>query len=191
MRSRAFGAAIFLVAAAALAADESSNDIINAMKDRAVVLEMKARVVESEVTETWTSATSKVTIPGRAVTLRLVGSNVVIAVQFTPYKKEGGKTILVAQGQVWVTSKNEGMLYYTSMQSIPVEFGERVYFFPLGQKKDEKGARIEVQLVLTPYVEGEQPKKAPPAPKPDAPDAARQDRTVPAPKAEAEKRAVQ
>lgn len=168
MRSPALGAALLLLAAA-VTAQENSTDIINAMKDRAVVLDLTARVVERDVTETWNSETSKVTIPGRPVTLRLVGANVVVAVQFTPYKKEDGKNILVAQGQVWVTTKDEGILYYTSIQTIPIEYGERVFFFPLGQRKDDQRARIEVQLVLTPYVEGEQAKKATTAPKQEAP----------------------
>jgi len=181
MRSRSFGAAIFLFAAAAVTAQENSADIITAFRDRAVVIQLTARVVERDVAETWNSATSKVTIPGRPVTLKLVGANVVVAAQFTPYTNEDGKKILVAQGQVWVTTKDEGMLYYTSMQTIPIEFGERVYFFPLGQKKDDGGARIEVQLILTPYVEGEAVKKTPPAAKPEQP---KEEKPAAAPKAE-------
>jgi nuclear transport factor 2 (NTF2) superfamily protein len=179
MRSLAFSAAVFFIAAT-VTGQEKPADIINAMKDKAVVLELTARVVERDVTESWNSETSKVTIPGRPVTLRLVGANVVVAVQFTPYKKEDGKNILVAQGQVWVTTKDEGILYYTSMQTIPIEYGERVYFFPLGQRKDDQRARIEVQLVLSPYAEAEQAKKAPAAVPAAAPAVA----PVPAPKAE-------
>ncbi|MFA6506366.1 MAG: hypothetical protein WCT14_09720 [Treponemataceae bacterium] len=176
------------------------------MKDRAVVLQLTARIVERDVDETWNSASSKVTIPGRPVTLKLVGANVVVAAQFTPYKKEDGKNILVAQGQVWVSTKEEGMLYYTSIQTIPIEYGERVYFFPLGQKKDDRGARIEVQLVLTPYVDSEAAKKpatpaAPPAasaapssgtaPSQTAPAATVNQPSVPAPAAKSESKTEQ
>ncbi len=154
-RSTTLGAAMLLFAAAAAAGQQNSSDVIAAMKDRAVVLEMTARVVERDVAETWNSATSKVTIPGRPVTLKLVGPTLVVAVQFTPYQKEDGKNLLVAQGQVWVSTKDNGLLYYTSMQTLPVEFGERLYFFPLGQKKDDQGARIEVQLVMKPYSESQ------------------------------------
>lgn len=165
MLRRSFPLALLALAAASFA-QENSSDIVSALKDRAVVIELTARVVERDIEETWNSATSKVTIPGRPVAIRLVGTNVVVSAQFTPYKREDGKNILVAQGQVWVTSKDEGMLYYTNMQTIPVEYGERVYFFPLGQKKDERGARIEVQLVLKPYIDPEQaePAKVPAAP---------------------------
>jgi len=187
MRSRSFGAAFLLFAAAAVAAQENSQDIINAMRDRAIVLDMTARVVERDVAETWNSATSKVTIPGRPVTLKLVGANVIVAVQFTPYKKEDGKNILVAQGQVWVSTKEEGVLYYTSMQTLPVEYGERLYFFPLGQRKDERGARIEVQLVMKPYAESDQNRKNP-IPDPHKAEAGKQERTVPAQNTDGEKR---
>lgn len=182
MRSRTIGVALLALAAAAAGAQQQTSEVISAMKDRAVVLDLTARVVEREIAETWNSATSKVTIPGRPVTLKLVGANVIVAVQFTPYKKEDGRNILVAQGQVWVSTKESGVLYYTSMQTLPVEFGERVYFFPLGQKKDEKGARIEVQLVMKPYTEeapaleagapGEPPKEESAKTKPAAPAAA-------------------
>lgn len=205
MRSRSFSAAFLLFATAALYSQENASDIITAMKDRAVVLQLTARIVEREVEETWNSATSKVTIPGRPVTLKLVGANVVVAAQFTPYKKEDGSIILVAQGQVWVSTKSEGMLYYTSMQTIPIEYGERVYFFPLGQKKDDRGARIEVQLVLSPYAEKEAAAAqtaSPPAktdskgetkalPKTEPKLDTKEEKTIPSPKPDGEKRAPQ
>ena len=103
-------------------------------------------------------------------------------------KKEDGKNILVAQGQVWVTTKDEGILYYTSIQTIPIEYGERVFFFPLGQKKDDQRARIEVQLVLSPYVEGDLTRKTTP-PKADQPkvEPPKQEKPAAAPKTDQSK----
>ena len=154
MRARSWGVAFFALAAA-VSAQEKTGDIISALRDKAVVLEVTARVVEQDEQEGWNTVSSKVTIPGRPVSIKLVGTNVVVAAQFTPYRREDGKNILVAQGQVWISSKEEGMLYYTNMQTIPIEFGERVFFFPLGQKKDDRGSRIEVLLVLRPYTEAD------------------------------------
>ena len=153
MRQQNIGVALFVLLTAAASAQENSNNIISVLRDRAVVLEMVARVVEKDQASSWNSASSKVTIPGRPVSMKLVGSNVIVAVQFTPYKREDGRHVLVAQGQVWVSTKEDGMRYYTSMQTIPIEFGESVYFFPLGQKKSDAGSRIEVQLKLSPYEE--------------------------------------
>jgi len=154
MRSLSIGAALLAIAAAAVSAQEKTDEILNALKDRAVVIAVTARILQGgNETAAWNSESSKVTIPGRPVTIKLVGSNVVIAAQFTPYKKEDGRNILVAQGQVWVSTKDQGILYYTTMQTIPLEYGERVYFFPLGQKQSDAGSRIEVQIILRPYTD--------------------------------------
>jgi hypothetical protein len=39
------------------------------------------------------------------------------------------------------------------MQTIPLEFREQVYFFPLGSMQNKDEAYIEIQLVLEPYME--------------------------------------
>lgn len=154
MRSRAapvFGAAFILFAVSAAAAQEPKGEIISAFRDRAVVLDIVARVLEREETEIWNATSSRVTIPGRPVSIKLVGANVVVLVQFTPYKRDDGRQVLVAQGQVWVNTKDAGMRYQTTMETIPIEFGERVYYFPLGSNKGNNEARIEIQIELKPY----------------------------------------
>jgi hypothetical protein len=86
------------------------------------------------------------------VGLKLVGANIVVAVQFTPYFRRNGNNILVAQGQIWINVNDQWMSYHTTMQTIPLEFEELIYFFPLGQKDSQDDtARIEIQLVLHPY----------------------------------------
>ncbi|MCA1950922.1 MAG: hypothetical protein LDL24_10135 [Treponema sp.] len=122
------------------------------LKERAVVLDIVARVVELNETETWTSENSKVTIPGRPVTIKLVGKNVVVLAQFTPYVREDGKKFLVAQGQVWIDTADSGIKYQTTVQTIPLDYGERLFFFPLGQRTKDGKSRIEIQLELRPYV---------------------------------------
>jgi hypothetical protein len=46
---------------------------------------------------------------------------------------------------------NQGMRYHTSMRVIPLEFDQPVYFFPLGPRKDDDAACIEVMITLRPY----------------------------------------
>jgi hypothetical protein len=146
---------VFLVFAASAAAQEFSlEELLPGLKDRAVVLDIIARVVEKNQEEVWNSVNSKVTIPGRPVGLKLVGANIVIVVQFTPYLRENGNNVLVAQGQIWVDIPNQGIRYQTTLQTIPLEFGEPIYFFPLGSvpgEKTENEARIEIQLQMYPY----------------------------------------
>jgi hypothetical protein len=152
-----FGSLLFLAVNAAVTPQEPGlEELIPALKDRAVVLDIVSRVVEQNQQEVWISENSRLTIHGRPVALKLVGANVVVAVQFTPYFRRKGPSILVAQGQIWVNIPNEGIRYQTTIQTIPVEFGEPIYFFPLGPADSQDEARIEIQLELRPYSAGDQ-----------------------------------
>lgn len=128
-------------------------ELIPRFKERAVVLEINARVIEQNQTVIWNEAHQKVTIPGSPVGLKLVGANVVVAVQFTPYFRRHGEKLLVAQGQIWMDVPNQGIRYHTSMQAIPLEFHEPIYFFPLGSSSPQDQACIEVMLTMKPYIE--------------------------------------
>jgi hypothetical protein len=125
------------------------------LRERAVVLNIVARIVEQDDEEIWNSNNSKVTILGKPVSLKMIGENVIVYVHFTPYKQENGRSLLVAQGQIWINVPNEGVRYQTTLQYIPMEFGEQIYFFPLGKVGSADEARIEIQLELRPYTESE------------------------------------
>ena len=84
------------------------------------------------------------TISGRPVEIKLVVANVVVVVQFTPYIR---RKILAVQGQIWIDLPDQGTHYYTSLQTIPLEFDEPLLFFPLGQIS-QNTANIEVELTL-------------------------------------------
>jgi hypothetical protein len=156
-----FGIILFAAGAAAIA-QEPSLEEIPGLKDRAVVLDIVSRVIEQDQQEVWNSANSKVTIPGRPVGLKLVGANVVVLVQFTPYFGADGNAVLVAQGQIWINIPNQGIRYQTTMQTIPLQYGEQIYFFPLGSMTSQDDARIEIQLELRPYTGTDPDQMAPP-----------------------------
>lgn len=121
-------------------------------KGRAVVLDIDARIVAQDEVVIWNEVHRKATVPGRPVDIKLVGANIVVAVQFTPYIRHRGlQKFLVAQGQIWMDVPDQGIRYHTSMQTIPLEFGEPIYFFPLGSLDEEDTDRIEVMLTLHPY----------------------------------------
>jgi hypothetical protein len=42
----------------------------------------------------------------------------------------------------------QGIRYYTTMQTIPVEIGDPIYFFPLGSERDGNDSRIEIRLTV-------------------------------------------
>jgi len=123
------------------------------VRGRAVVLEINARIVEQNQVVIWDESHRKTTFPGSPVGIKLVGANVVVIVQFTPYIRQRSQKFLVAQGQIWMETPNQGIRYQTSMQTIPLEFGEPVYFFPLGPARENDSASIEVMLIMHPYEE--------------------------------------
>ncbi|MDR1867681.1 MAG: hypothetical protein LBQ77_05395 [Treponema sp.] len=132
-------------------AQEILEDIPPALRDQALILKIISRIVEQDQREIWQSSDSKATIYGRPVAIRLSGKNVLVDVKFTPYLGRDGSTTLVAQGQIWIDIPNKGMEYQAIMQRIPLQFGEQVYFLPLGDTLISSESRIELQLELTPY----------------------------------------
>jgi hypothetical protein len=138
----------FLLTAAALQAQE----LMPGLREQAVVINITTRIEENSQ-EVWNATNSKVTIPGRPVSIKLVGGNVVMAIQFTPYLREKDQNILVAQGQIWLAIPNEGISYKTTMQTIPLKFGEQIYFFPLGSGITAGNPRIELLIELQRYDE--------------------------------------
>ncbi|MDR2134086.1 MAG: hypothetical protein LBP27_03180 [Treponema sp.] len=150
---RVFGLVLVIAAGGALEAEEPGlEELLPALKDQAVVLDITARVLEQNQLEVWNEGCRKVTIPGRPVRINLVGANVVVAVQFTPYLRRRGHNFLVAQGQIWVDIPDQGIRYQTTIQTIPLDFGEPIYFFPLGSADENRDtARIEMTLTMKPY----------------------------------------
>ncbi|MDR1302031.1 MAG: hypothetical protein LBK43_06130 [Treponema sp.] len=146
-----FGSLLFLVTGGGAAQEPSLEELLPGLKERAVVFDIIARIVEKNQQEVWNSSKSKVTIPGKPVSLKLVGTNILVVVQFTPYLRDNGNNFLVAQGQIWVDIPNQGIRYQTTIQTIPLEFGEQIYFFPLGSVDSQDTAHIEIQLELHPY----------------------------------------
>ena len=146
--------------AAILSAQESgtlqpdpSEDLVPPFRRRGLVLEINVRILDQNQTVTWNESHRKTTISGRPVDIKLVGANLVVVVQFTPYIRQGEPRILVAQGQVWMDVPGQGVRYHTSIQTIPLVFREPIYFFPLGPRNEGDSASIEVMLTIYPYAE--------------------------------------
>jgi hypothetical protein len=122
------------------------------LQARAIVIELRARVIEQNQEVIWNENHTRVTFPGNPVGIRLVGANIIVAVQFTPFIRRGGN-IMVAQGQVWIDIPDEGIRCHTSIQTVPVNFNEPIYFFPLGQSMLMDDDVIEIMLIMKPYGE--------------------------------------
>jgi hypothetical protein len=134
-----------------LPSDSTMQNLLPRFRGRAVVMDIDARILENRVV-IWNETHQKATIPGRPVEIKLVGENLVVVVRFTFIQNNsGGQKLLVAQGQIWVAGQG-GISYQASVQTIPLEFDETIYYFPLGSLKPENsGSSIEVMLTLHPY----------------------------------------
>ena len=131
------------------------------LRERLLLCSIAARIVEAENKIAWESDNASVTMPGRPVALKLVGDNVVMALQFIPYLRQPGRErersrgqalgFLVAQGQIWVNKPDGGIHHQAVMQTIPFNLGEKIFFLPLGDKRDASESLIEIQIELTPY----------------------------------------
>jgi len=160
---------LFFAVSMAISAQETLLDEVPALRERAVVMRIVSRIVEHNQQVVWNSENSRVTLPGRPVGIKLVGTNVVVAVQFTPVLRPYGQHILMAQGQIWTNVPGEGMRYHVTMQTIPLTFNEQIFFFPLGSQTLGE-ASIEIQLVIEPYSpENFAERRLDRGPRPDAP----------------------
>jgi hypothetical protein len=128
---------------------------LESLIDEALQLQITAKVLPPGEQPVWNSQSKKLTIPGRSVAVRLVGDNIRIDVVFTPYQEENGNLLLVAQGQVWFSEAPDAKTtYLTSIQSIPVSWGEKVLFFPLGFSSELSQAstfNIQLEVEIYPY----------------------------------------
>ena len=104
----------------------------------------------------WNMDSSKLTISGMAVNLKLYGNDMMILADITPYLNDDNTILLVAQGEVWISSdESDGLTYYTTMKSLPVESGEKIIFFPLGLAVDSNSNvyTMELEIQVIPYSE--------------------------------------
>ncbi len=147
-----------LAAAPPLFADEGASDPYFLLLDKALKVRLVAKVIGSGEEMVWNMETTYITISGRTVTVPLKGSNLFVLINITPYKEDDGNILLVAQGHVWLTNeKNEKVQYLTARQSMPVSFGEKILFYPLGvdiKRADTESDTIQLQVEVLPYQEG-------------------------------------
>ncbi len=134
--------------------DEEDN-LPAALRGKTLTVLIAARILSEGDVAVWEANADKHTIPGRAVTIKMVGTNLVILASFTPYLMTGSdEHMLVAQGEIWAKADSGNVRYHSSVQTIPMKFGELVYFFPLGNAPENSGSdRIEVTIEVIPDVE--------------------------------------
>ncbi len=144
--------------AQALGQDEIET-LLEDLKQHALTLNIDARIRGAENTTVWNMELSRVTISGKAVRVRLDGENITVEAVFTPYRAGGDRLLLLAEGTTWVDdgkTTNES----TTFQSLPLQLGESVFFYPLGDEplqvdlETERGVlNLELEIQVVPYSE--------------------------------------
>ena len=149
--------AAFLIWAAALgtglpaSAQESAlEDALKGLLDQALRINVVATVLPAGQDPV---SLTRLTIPGRAVALRFEGGNIRLKANLTPYLLKDGRLMLVAQGEVWLSEPTaaNAVKYLSSIKSLPVELGEKIFFYPLGIPDPVKGTNrfnlaLEIQV---------------------------------------------
>lgn len=133
----------------------SLQDTLKDLFDHALRINIVARVVPEGAEPILNVERSQLTLPGHSVSVRFDGSNIRVRANLTPYLQEDGKLMLVAQGEVWVaepTSAAKAVRYLSSIKSLPVSLGEKVFFYPLGLPETVQGTNrfnlaLEIQIV--------------------------------------------
>ncbi len=123
--------------------------------DQALRINIVARVMPAGEQPVVNVERSQLTLPGHSVAVRFEGSNIRVTANLTPYLQNDGKLMLVAQGEVWVaepTSTAGAVRYLSSIKSLPVSLGEKVFFYPLGipdaiQGTNKFNIALEIQVV--------------------------------------------
>ena len=77
--------------------------------------------------------------------VRLVGKNVVVLFQILPIALRATIVDLMVQGQVWVKMPDDSVSLKTTVQSLSLPLGSRLYFYPLGVDA-KTGAPIAVEI---------------------------------------------
>ncbi len=124
--------------------------IPEALLDETLAVMVLASVPRPQPETPWESRDLKYTIPGTAVSVKMIGSDVAVLITVTPYRTPDGRLLLVTQGQVWHKDNDQAIQYKTTLDTINLAFGERVFFYPFGVNADGTNP-LRIELMVIPY----------------------------------------
>ncbi len=145
---------LLLLSHAPFVAADGESTPLDLLKGKALAVNIVARVMESGHVTVWNMESRKITISGRGVQIRLEGDNVLVLAHLIPYLNQDNSILLVALGQVWAPAADrKGYKYYSTMKSLPISPGEKVFFFPFGMAVDQKSNvyTVELEIQVRPY----------------------------------------
>lgn len=135
--------------------DEKLGETLEYLSEKALEVEIHARILGEDQESVWTAKTSEVTVSGKSVSITLEGENLKVVALLIPFLNEDNSIFLVAKGEVWVQEKpGEEKKYYSTVKSLPIEPGESVIFFPTGMLMDSENENIytiELEIQVEPF----------------------------------------
>ena len=142
-----FSAILTVLFLTGLSAQETGDEL-DYLASRELVVSLSTRIMETQEKTVWKMDNTKITPSGQAVSVKMSGENVVIFAQITPYLQNDNSILLNAQGEVFISSEEEGTQYYSTLKSLPVVPGEKVLFFPLGMAVDSEKNLYYIELEI-------------------------------------------
>lgn len=139
---------VLLLLALSLPLQAQGKGPLDDYKDTSLKVSIVTRVLEEDSTELWNMESSEVTVSGETIAVKLQGEDIVILAELTPYLLDDGSILLMARGDVFLSSDEDGLTYKTTMKSMPVDPGEKVFFFPLGVAFDSEENIYTIQLEI-------------------------------------------
>ena len=139
---------LFLVSSGLFA--QSDGFDLKYIEDKQFSINLTTRILGEKNETIWHMESSKVTISGEAVKIKLSGDNLVIIANITPYLNPDKTIFLVAKGEIFLSDStdSEDVKYYTTLKSLPVEYGEKVVFFPLGMAYDSNSNFYSIEMEI-------------------------------------------
>ncbi len=126
----------------------SAEGPLDVFKNKKLEVSIVTKILEENSEVIWNVESSEVTVSGRTVTVKLKGESIRILAEITPYILDDGSILLVAKGDVLMSSADEGLQYKTTLKSLPVNLGEKAFFFPLGVAFDSDKNIYTIQLEI-------------------------------------------
>jgi hypothetical protein len=120
------------------------------IRGEALAVSVRAVVSHQDNQEPWQATERKYTVPGTPVSIKMMGSEVAVVVSLTPYRTKEGNLFMIAQGQVWFRDADGTVRYRSTVDTVGVNFGEKLLFYPFGVYADGK-APLRIELVVDPY----------------------------------------
>jgi hypothetical protein len=93
----------------------------------------------------WTDALTRSLPVAAPLDLRLMGKNLIVLLQILPIALRDPVVDLFVHGQIWLTTQDNSISYRTTMQSMSILLGSRIYFYPLGADL-KSGAPVAVEI---------------------------------------------